>query len=190
VADDESQRDEELVALIPERKEVLGILIDRYDGKLRRYLMRLMPGIQDELDDALQEIFIKVYVNARSFDTSLSFSSWIYRIAHNEAVSWLRKHTARPQTQSFSDDEFELFRTAMEHDTDMQQHTLVKDEVARVLIELPEKYRTVLVLQFLEGKSYRDMSDILSIPEGSVATLIHRAKKSFISTYTHHGASA
>jgi RNA polymerase sigma-70 factor, ECF subfamily len=187
VATTEEQRDEALVALLPERKEVLGTLIDRYDAKLRRYLMRLMPGIQDELDDVLQEIFIKVYVNARSFDTTLSFSSWVYRIAHNEAVSWLRKHTSRPITQTLSDDEFELLTSAVERTLEHEHHALVKDEVVRALVELPEKYRTVLVLQFLEGRSYQEISDILSIPEGSVATLIHRAKKSFSTIYTHHG---
>jgi RNA polymerase sigma-70 factor (ECF subfamily) len=182
--------DEALMALVPEHKEVLGVLIDRYDAKLRRYLTRLMPGIGHDLDDVLQEVFIKVYVHARSFDTHLLFSSWVYRIAHNEAVSWLRKHTARPETQPLSDDEFELLIPAIEIHADREHGKLVKDEVERALAELPEKYRTVLVLQYLEGRSYRDMSDILSVPEGTVATLIHRAKKAFMSIYTHHGRNA
>jgi RNA polymerase sigma-70 factor (ECF subfamily) len=187
VATTDEQRDEELMALLPDKKEVLGILIERYDARLRRYLKRLMPGIGHDLDDVLQEVFIKVYVNARSFDTALSFSSWLYRIAHNEAVSWLRKRSVRPTTQTLSDDEVELLTTALEQGEDEKHQGLVKDEVERTLASLPEKYRTVLVLQFLEGKSYRDMSDILSVPEGTVATLVHRAKKQFISIYTHHG---
>jgi len=181
------QKDEELMALLPSNTEVLGVLIDRYDAKLRRYVRRLIPTIGEEVDDVLQDIFIKVYVHVRSFDTSLSFSSWVYRIAHNEAVSWLRKKSARPSTYTLSDDEFELLATAVSTNTESTEHRLIKDEVERTLVQLKEKYRTVLVLQYLEGKSYQEMSDILSVPEGTVATLIHRAKKAFSSTYHNHG---
>ena len=99
----------------------------------------------------------------------------------------LRKRTARPTAQALSDEEFELFAPALEENAERMQHILTKDEVERTLAKLSEKHRTVLVLQYLEGKSYRDISDILSIPEGTVATLIHRAKKAFISIYQHHG---
>ena len=172
---------------LPEEREVFGCLIERYEEKLRRYLKRIMPGLGNDIDDVLQEVFIKTYVNARGFDPSLKFSSWVYRIAHNEAVSWLRKKKVRPDTVELGEDDFETFAASVELARDTSEQHTAKDEVARVLAGMPEKYRTVLVLKFLEGKSYEEMSDILTVPPGTVATLIHRAKKKFISVYhTHH----
>lgn len=173
---------------VPDEREVFGCLIERYEAKLRRYLRRLMPGLGEESDDVLQDIFIKAYVNARGFDASLSFSSWIYRIAHNEAVSWLRKRKARPETVELGDDDFKTFVESIEDSSVHEDTLLAQDAVRRTLSELPDKYRTVLVLKFLEGQSYEEIGDILAVPGGTVATLIHRAKKQFMSIYQDHHA--
>lgn len=182
--DCEGQSDGELMVRVAGEREVFGCIIARYEEKLRRYLRRLMPGLGEEADDVLQDIFIKVYVNAHGFDPSLSFSSWIYRIAHNEAVSWLRKKKARPETVDLGEDDFQTFIEQIESSSDGEDVRLTKDAVARVLAEMDERYRTVLVLKFLEGKSYEEISDILRVPGGTVATLIHRAKRSFSSIYS------
>jgi len=143
-----------------------------------------MPGMQQEdVRDVLQEIFIKVYVNARGFNPDLQFSSWIYRIAHNEAVSWLRKKKARPETVGLGDEDFETFTKSFDTAEDVKEKHLTKDGVMRVFLKMSEKYRSILVLRFLEGKSYEEISDIMVVPEGTVATLIHRAKKEFSSIY-------
>lgn len=176
------------MTMVPTDREVFGCIIERYEGKLRRYVRRLMPGLGDEVDDLVQDIFLKVYINVRGFDTSLTFSSWVYRIAHNEAVSWLRKRKARPETVDLGEDECATFVASAELAGDRREARLAKDEVERVLARMGERYRTVLVLRFLEGKSYGEIGDILAVPQGTVATLIHRAKKEFSSIYAqHHG---
>jgi RNA polymerase sigma-70 factor (ECF subfamily) len=169
-----------------QERDVFACIVERYEEKLVRYLRRLMPGLGEEVTDVLQEVFIKAYVNVQGFDSQLKFSSWIYRIAHNEAVSWLRKKKARPDTIELGDDDFQTFTQSEEIFTGKENATLTKDSVGRVLAEMSEKYRTVLVLRFLEGKSYEEMSDILTVPEGTVATLVHRAKKEFSSMYQKH----
>ncbi len=179
----DGQTDEAIIGRVAEERELFGCIIERYEEKLRRYLKRLMPGIGDEADDVLQEIFIKVYVNARGFDQGLKFSSWVYRIAHNEAVSWLRKKKARPDTVDLGEDEFMTFVQSSEMAHDVHEQRLAKDDVVRTLAQMSEKYRDVLVLRFLEGKSYDEIGDILEVPGGTVATLIHRAKRSFSSIY-------
>ena len=179
----DNKTDEELLARIPKERELFECIVVRYESKLRRYLARFMPGASDELDDILQEIFVKVYVNARGFDTSLKFSSWIYRIAHNEAVSWLRKKKSRPETVELGEDDFHTFVESIDVASDDEESVLAKDEVSRVLAQVPEKYRTVLVLRFLEGKSYEEIGDIITAPSGTVATLIHRAKQHFSKIY-------
>jgi RNA polymerase sigma-70 factor, ECF subfamily len=185
VTDCAQYTDEEIIARVPEDRELFGCIIERYEHKLRRYVRRLMPGLHDEVDDLLQDIFIKVYVYARGFDSTLKFSSWIYRIAHNEAVSWLRKKKTRPDTVALGDDEFATFVESVEVAHDGAESRLVKDEVMRVLARMSERYRMVLVLRFLEGKSYEEIGDILTIPGGTVATLIHRAKKEFSTLFRH-----
>lgn len=180
------QTDEEIMARVITDRDAFACIVDRYEKKLLRYLKRLMPGLGEEALDVLQEVFIKAYVNVLGFDTKLSFSSWIYRIAHNEAVSWLRKKKSRPDTVDLGDDDFQIFVQSMEDYSGKKEHVLTKDTVARVLSDMPEKYHTVLVLHFLEGKSYEEMSDILSVSGGTVATLIHRAKKQFSSIYEKH----
>ncbi len=172
---------------VPRERELFGCIIHRYEDKLRRYLRRVMPWMGDDTEDVLQEIFLKVYVHARGFDTSLSFSSWVYRIAHNEAVSWLRRKKTRPETVELGEDEVHTFLESVEQARDHAEGRLTHDAVTRVLAEMREKYRTVLVLRFLEGKSYEEISDILTVPEGTVATLVHRAKIEFSKLYhTHH----
>ncbi len=178
-----TQKDEEIAALVTNEREFFGCLIKRYEDKLRRYIKRLMPGVGCDEDDLLQDIFIKAYININSFDSSLKFSSWIYRISHNEAVSWLRKKKVRPETVDLGEDDFNTFSSSLELSFGDIEKTLAKDEVSRLLAKMSEKYRTVLVLRFLEGKNYDEISDILMVPSGTVATLIHRAKKEIISIY-------
>jgi RNA polymerase sigma-70 factor (ECF subfamily) len=183
----ENLSDEEIMQRVTDERELFGVLVERYEAKLRRYLRRLMPGLGEETDDLLQDIFIKVYVNAHGFDPALSVNSWLYRIAHNEAVSWLRKKKARPETVELGEEEFQTFTHAIDLGHDLHEEKLTADAVARVLGKMEERYRTVLVLKFLEGKTYEELSDILTVPEGTVATLVHRAKKKFSSIYLQHG---
>jgi len=186
VADCTGQTDEKIMIRVSTEREAFGCIVDRYEEKLLRYLRRIMPGLGEEAFDVLQEIFIKAYVNAQGFDTTLSFSSWIYRIAHNEAVNWLRKKKARPETIELGDDDFQTFTQSMEIAHGTHERALTKDAVTRTLSHMPEKYYTVLVLHFLEGKSYEEISDILTMPSGTVATLLHRAKKQFSSIHEQH----
>lgn len=171
--------DEEIVGLALREQAFFGHIIDRYEAKLDRYIRRL--GVHDEEDraDVLQEIFIKVYRNLNNFDRSLSFSSWIYRIAHNEAISWYRKRNVRPEGHLIveGDDVLKLISSS-EQASDQKFDTKGNTkEVERALNELEDKYRDVLVLRFFEHKEYAEISDILKIPTGSVGTLIHRGKQ-------------
>jgi len=128
----------------------------------------------------LQDVFLSAYKNLNDFDQDLKFSSWIYRIAHNKVISHFRKVTARPKTMTYEGDSQLLNILASEEDIAKsmeKRHDAA--EVRDVLDELDEKYREALVLKFLEEKDYKEISDILEKPMGTVATLINRAKKQF-----------
>ncbi len=174
--------DEEIVALIRREPAMFGHIIDRYQAKLCRYVMRLGVRSKEDQEDVLQEIFIKVYKNLNSFDTGLSFSSWIYRIGHNEAISWYRKRNVRPEGHLIEEGEDLLHLiSTREADSEVQFDERANAEaVSSALEQLDEKYRSALILRFFEHKEYEEISDILKIPVGSVGTLIHRGKQQLL----------
>lgn len=171
--------DVEVVRMTLKEPNQYGLLVERYEAKLRRYITRLGVRNEDDQLDVLQEIFIKAYRNLNSFDTSLSFSSWIYRIAHNEAISWYRKKNVRPEGHLVADSEelFEFLGSKEEGVEVAFDKSINASEVAQALQKLDVKYREPIILRFFEHKEYDEISDILEIPIGSVGTLIHRGKK-------------
>jgi RNA polymerase sigma-70 factor (ECF subfamily) len=172
--------DEELVALTLQNQDFFSCLVERYEPKLMRYVRRISAATREDAEDLLQEIFVKVYRNLNDFDQSLKFSSWIYRIAHNQVISSWRKTKSRPPVLKFeADEDFLKFIAADEDLARDIERRFTAEEVRRIINQLDEKYREVLVLKFLEGKDYREISDILRRPLGTVATLINRAKKQF-----------
>jgi len=177
--DEQHLTDEETVIAALTDKEQFGVLMDRYEAKLRRYISRLGIRNPDDQLDVLQDIFIKVYRNLNGFDSRLKFSSWIYRIAHNEAISSYRKKNIRPEGHLISDSEELLSFAAGNLDSaELQFDEAVNAEVVhQALQKLEQKYTEVLLLRFFEHKDYDEISDILQIPIGSVGTLIHRGKK-------------
>jgi RNA polymerase sigma-70 factor, ECF subfamily len=171
--------DEEIVKLIQENddKELFGFLIDRYDKKIISYGRKFLKDKQD-IEDIVQNIFIKVFVNIQSFDLDKKFSSWIYRIAHNEFVNELRKN----QRKFFSLD-FDLFlpRFGTDENFDNKIDEIDKGEfhelLEKKLYELDIKYREALILYFYEEMSYKEISEIMQIPVSTVGIRINRAKK-------------
>lgn len=171
--------DNEVVIMTLQDRDSFGILIERYEAKLRRYMIRLGLRNNDDQDDVLQEVFIKAYKNLHSFDTGLSFSSWLYRIAHNETMTWFRRRQVRPEGYLVSDGEavLELVASSQASLETQFDARLSEEEVSSALRVIDPKYREVLVLRFFEHKEYEEISDILQIPVGSVGTLLHRGKK-------------
>ncbi len=170
--------DQEVVAMALKDTSWFGEIVARYEDKLNRYIERLGVRNAEDRQDVLQEIFIKVYKNLNGFDTSLKFSSWIYRIAHNESISWFRKKNVRPEGHLIAEGENVLnLISAGEDDAGIVfDKTINAQVVDRALAEVSEKYRDPLILRFFEHKEYEEISDILKIPIGSVGTLIHRGK--------------
>jgi len=88
--------DREIALLVQEgRKDLFGVLVERYQKKLERYGQRFFNSPQD-IEDIIQQVFIKAYKNIQSFNTDKKFSPWLYRIAHNEFVNKLDKKSRSP----------------------------------------------------------------------------------------------
>ncbi len=177
-----SKTDNELVLLTLENQVFFGILMSRYSEKLARYVRRISNLSPEETEDVLQEVFIKVYKNLNDFDASLKFSSWIYRITHNQVISHHRAKGARPQTVEIDDALANRLRAEVDLNAEILNNDL-KEEISLLLAQLKPIHREVLVLRFFEEKSYEEISDILKKPNGSVATLIYSAKKELKEKY-------
>lgn len=171
--------DEELVRLTLQDKSHFGVIVDRYEAKLTRYITRLGVRNHEDQLDVLQEIFMKVYRNLNSFDEAFKFSSWVYRIAHNEAISWYRKKNVRPEGHLVAEsDEIISFLSTKEDAPDVIFDKKVNAKaVNEALLAIDARYREIIILRFFEHKEYDEISDILKIPIGSVGTLLHRGKK-------------
>lgn len=159
-----------------------GPIVSRYQGKLDQFLWRI--GVADESDreDLLQEVFLKIYRYLNDYDASMTFSTWAYRIARNTTYDFFRKVQARGLKVDFDEESYDIF---WDHLVDVNQDLSAdfdRDDRAlklrEILEKLPEKYREVLVLFYLEEKSYTEISDILEKSQNTIATWIARAKTS------------
>jgi RNA polymerase sigma-70 factor (ECF subfamily) len=172
--------DGELVGLALADQSYFLYLMRRYEAKLLAYIKRISNFSHDEAEDILQEVFIKIYENLNDFDKDLKFSSWAYRITHNEVISHYRKAKARPQNLPFNINDKVLANLSSDLDIKREiEAGYLRKAINKILANLDIKYREVLVLKFLEEKSYKEISDILKKPMGTVATLINRAKGEF-----------
>lgn len=162
--------DEEIVVKVRSNdQELYSVIIERYQYKLMRYATHLVHD-EDIALDIVQNSFIKAFINLNSFDIEKKFSSWIYRIVHNEAMNNIKKYKKEikmPEGFDFQSDE------------DITKDFEQKENIAKVekcLEKIPVLYSEPLSLYYLDEKTYEEISDILRIPMGTVATRISRAK--------------
>ncbi len=173
-----NKTDEQVVILTLQNQDYYLCLMKRYETKLLNYILKISNINKEDAEDILQEVFIKAYQNLNDFDLNFKFSNWIYSIAHNTTISAFRKKGVRPQTVSWEDKDL---NNILESTLDVENTSLQKltyKQILKIINRLPLKYKDVLILKFIEGKDYREISDILHKPMGTVATLINRAKKS------------
>lgn len=161
--------------------ESFGVLIERYEAKLKRYARKFL-NYQEEIEDLVQDVFIKSYTNIQSFDSSMRFSPWIYRIAHNTFVNEL-KRKQRLGLVFFDTDAFLPQLPAKETaDGDVLDDELRK-ELDSFLFDLPVKYREVMVLHYFQELSYQEISEILQIPVTTVGVRMNRGRKKLKDIY-------
>jgi RNA polymerase sigma-70 factor, ECF subfamily len=169
--------DAELIELAKVDPESFGLLMKRYQMPLFHYIRRITQLPKEDIEDLLQEVFIKIYQKLNEYNEFLKFSSWAYRITHNHIIDYFRKTNARPKTNSL--EEFELAKL-LRSGSNLEKELVTKDCLEKIkgcLQEIPLKYKEVLVLRFIEEKSYEEIMDILKKPKGTVATMIARGRE-------------
>jgi RNA polymerase sigma-70 factor (ECF subfamily) len=156
-------------------RDAFGVLVTRYEKRLQRLLRRLVHD-QEQARDLAQETFLKVYQHLDQFDSSRRFGPWLFRVAVNLAVDWMRrrKPAVRLSQMARSDD------SPMEIvDPDPRPRLELEQEIQRVLQEIPIAYRTVLILRDLEGFSCSEVAAIEGRREATIRWRLSRARDMF-----------
>ena len=173
----DNNTDQELVLATLKDRHSFSNIVKKYEAQLTRYIYRIGAKDSEEVKDILQESFIKVYINLNDYDKDFSFSAWVYRITHNETINHFRKQKNRPQV--FKNESDLIIFEMIPDDLNMfdeQNEKFNKKKIIEGLGFINQKYRDVLVLRFFEEKNYEEISDILQIPSGTVATYLNRGK--------------
>lgn len=170
-----TRTDEDIVRQVKEgNTEAFGLLVKRYEQKILRYARRFLFGHEDG-QDLVQEVFLKAYANIQSFDGEHKFSSWLYRIAHNEFINALRKKRRMPILYFDFDTVFPHLLASERADTQANEKE-VKAMLDAHLQELDPKYREPLILYYFEEMNYKEIAEILHIPPATVGVRLKRGK--------------
>jgi RNA polymerase sigma-70 factor, ECF subfamily len=172
--------DKEIVQrIIHGQKDEFEILVERYNRKLFVYLCRLLNFNQNDAQDVLQEMWLNAYVNLVTFNPRLTFSSWVYRIAHNLAVDLIRKKykhfivdTNNEETQAKIHNNQTII-TKGEEEMDV---AINKNRLDSILTKLDLDNRNLLVMFYLQGLSLIEISDILKITVNTLSVRLKRAR--------------
>ncbi|HKF55109.1 MAG TPA: sigma-70 family RNA polymerase sigma factor [Blastocatellia bacterium] len=179
----EAATDHELLAAIRDGDDAaFQEIMRRYRNPIINFVYRMLDDYERSVDLA-QETFIRIYTSAERYKANYNFSTYIYRIATNLAISELRQRKRRklvPLLSSFTDDHGEAMEMDLADAAPLQDESLIGDErrqaVVRAIGSLPVKYRVAVVLRDIEGKSYEDIARVLKLSEGTVKSRINRAR--------------
>ncbi|KMK76733.1 RNA polymerase sigma factor SigW [Alkalihalobacillus pseudalcaliphilus] len=162
-------------------EQAFAELVELFKDKVYQVAYR-MVGNSYEAQDVAQEAFLRAYTNIEQYDVNRKFSTWLFRIATNVAIDKLRKkkpdYYLQEEVQGAEGLTYESQITSDEALPEDQVVTLelqewVQDEINK----LPPKYRTVIILKYMEDLSLKEISDILDMPVSTVKTRIHRGRE-------------
>lgn len=177
---DEVSDNDIIKSILEGNKEDFGLLQKRYK-RIIGNLIKKMIRDEDDIDDLIQETFIKAYNALPTFQFSYSFSSWIYRIASNTCIDFIRKRKFNfvyidEHTGDDDDPVYEIKDTS--YQPDLEYHSKEKREILKKAIdELPDNYKTIIKLRHEEELEYQEISEKLNLPLGTVKVHLFRARK-------------
>ncbi len=155
--------------VLADDRQAFGQLVEAYQSQVRRFFLNLTSGDAALSDDLAQETFIKAYINLRSFKGIAAFSTWLYRIGYNEFYSHSRRASEEHLTQ---DTPVEAIMGANDNTEALDAGLTVREAMSR----LSDTERAAVTLFYIEDKPLKQVARIMSLPEGTVKSHLHRAK--------------
>ncbi|MBT2574707.1 RNA polymerase sigma factor SigW [Bacillus sp. ISL-51] len=156
-------------------------IVDLYKDKIYQLCYRMLGNVH-EAEDIAQEAFIRAYVNIDSFDINRKFSTWLYRIATNLTIDRIRKKKPDYYLDAeVAGAEGLTMYSQIAADGVLPEDAVLSlelsDTIQKKILKLPDKYRTVIVLKYIDELSLIEIGEILNIPVGTVKTRIHRGRE-------------
>ncbi|RHW35032.1 RNA polymerase sigma factor SigW [Lysinibacillus yapensis] len=156
-------------------------IVNLYQHKLYQICYRML-GNQQEAEDISQEAFVRAYINLHTFDQKRKFSTWLYRIGTNLCIDRIRKK--KPDyyldAEVAGTDGLNMYSQIASKEQlpeETVQQLELQDRIQYEIGRLPDKYRSVIVLKYIEELSLQEISEILDMPLGTVKTRIHRGRE-------------
>lgn len=187
-----SEADRETIALVLSGDfDAFEQLVEKYQGRIYRHIRKMVKDGQIA-EDLLQETFLNAYRGLKGFSGTAAFSTWLFRIATNSSLMYLRKH--QPESVEFdegikTDTDLPFMNPASEFLSTPVEMLLAREgreKIEEAINELPVLYRTVLVLRDVEGFSLKEVSQITDSTVAAVKSRLHRARNAVrenLSTY-------
>jgi RNA polymerase sigma-70 factor (ECF subfamily) len=173
--------DAELVAgALAGSQEAFRMLVERFERPVFSLVARM---VQDPAtaEDLAQEVFVKAFRRLDSYDPGRKFASWLFKIAHNTTIDYLRRGGAETVSLEAHDEEGGSLLSVLADPVESPLATAERRDLARALERamagLRPDYREAVVLFYVEGASYQDICEVTGLPLGTVKTNLHRARK-------------
>ena len=162
-------------------QDAFGEIVEIYKNSVYQLCYRMI-GNRHEAEDLAQEAFIRAYVNIQSFNQDLKFSTWLFRIATNLCIDRLRKKKPDYYLDAeVAGTEGLTMYSQISSDSPLPETEVesleLQENVQKEILKLPEKYRSAIVLKYMEDMSLHEISEILDLPLGTVKTRIHRGRE-------------
>lgn len=162
-------------------QDAFGEIVEIYKDRIFSLCFRML-GNRHEAEDIAQEAFVRAYMNIESFQINRKFSTWLYRIATNLCIDRIRKK----KPDYFLDAEISgtegltLYSQlpADERSPEDEVETLeLQETIQREILQLPEKYRSIILLRYMDDLSLNEIAEMLEMPLGTVKTRVHRGRE-------------
>ena len=151
-------------------------LVKRYKDRLLNFVLRYFNNVE-QAEDVVQDTLIKLYTHASYYKNVAKFSTWIFTIAKNNALTELRKNKRKKTDSLWTEDGQIIDINSKEESLDSKvQNEIAIDQLNKFLDEIPENFRMAVVLRDFQELSYEEISKILEIPIGTIKSRINRGR--------------
>jgi RNA polymerase sigma-70 factor (ECF subfamily) len=158
--------------------EAFELVLGQFQDKVFRLAFSMMRN-ETQAEDISQDVFVKIWKALPGYHGGAALSTWIYTITRNTCLTELKKRSTRP-TISLQEPDLEAVADSIPALQCSDRAAGMEMDIEAMLSELPEKYRQVITLFYLEQKAYEEVAAMLGIPLGTVKTLLFRAKKELL----------
>jgi RNA polymerase sigma-70 factor (ECF subfamily) len=157
-----------------------AVLVDACSERIVNFLAR-MTGNRYEAEELAQETFVRAYFALHTYDPQFKFSTWLYKIATNLCINYLKKNRRLVHVDDYQGDEGQstwvLPDTQASRDpVSATQRRELQHQIQQAIDQLPAAYRTVVILRHLHGLSYQEIADVIDLPIGTVKSRLGRGR--------------